>query len=297
MVKFSVSLIFFALAFFKRLSKEKNTIIDPITETQIERVKLTKELISKGILTIDFLPEDLNLKANEYLIYSDETSLYEEKTRRQYGGASVRIVRGLYLHRGSSKGHPKIDKIDTGNLYLTTKRLIFTGCTSTRISELSKIVTITAYNDYIIVNREGKSKSEIYELLVPQLFKTVWDAITSDSWIKVDDMLMKKSVYDTEKAQKTIEFESGNEDNIELSTNMEELEDIEDPLYEEAIVFAKTNPKVAVLDLQRKLKIGYGRARSLYIKLIEDEQFKFNWLLDLIEIMDVDISYIRSSEG
>lgn len=267
MLKFNLILIFFALAFFKRSSKEKNTIIDPITETQIELVKVTKELISTGILTIEFLPENLNLKTNEYLIYSDETSLYEEKTKRQYGGASVRIIKGLYLHRGSSKGHPVIDKIDTGNLYLTTKRLIFIGRTSTRISELSKIVMINAYNDYIIVNREGKVKSEMYELLVPQLFKTVWDAITSDSWIKVDDILMKKSVYDTEEAQKNIEFESGNEDIIELSTNMGEFDDIEDPLYKEAVQFAKTNKEIKILDLQRTLRIGYARADRLYKQL------------------------------
>lgn len=270
MLKFSIGLIFFALAFFKRSSKEKNTIIDPITEIQIERVKVTKELISTGILTIEFLPEDLNLKTNEHLIYSNETSLYEEKTKRQYGGASVRIIKGLYLHRGSSKGHPVIDKIDTGNLYLTTKRLIFTGRTSTRISELSKIVTINAYNDYIIVNREGKAKSEIYELLVPQLFKTVWDAITSDTWIKVDDTLMKKSVYDTEETQKNIEFVSGNKGNIELSTNIEELEQIEDPLYEEAVQLAKLNTEISILDLQRTLRIGYARADRLYKQLKEE---------------------------
>jgi serine/threonine protein kinase/Tfp pilus assembly protein PilF len=37
-----------------------------------------------------------------------------------------------------------------------------------------------------------------------------------------------------------------------------------------------------------------NRVNVNYIKLIEDEQFKFNWLLDLIEIMDVDVSRIRS---
>ncbi len=45
-------------------------------------------------------------------------------------------------------------------------------------------------------------------------------------------------------------------------------------------------------EIEHQLLLNKGNVN--YIKLIEDEQFKFNWLLDLIEIMDVDISYIRS---
>lgn len=107
-----------------------------------------------------------NLQRSETLVWVfPNTTLYEERTRRQYvggySGVSVRIARGLYYRTGAFKGHPVdtsfLQRIDSGALGLTDKHLYFHGGAKGFRLPYKKIASFDAHEDGITVQKEAVS--------------------------------------------------------------------------------------------------------------------------------------------
>lgn len=83
------------------------------------------------------------------------------KTSGMYGGPTVRIAKGLSLKiggfRANSESSDELETLDTGQLSLTNQRLIFTGKQQTRVIPLSRIITITPYEDGVSVSLDKPS--------------------------------------------------------------------------------------------------------------------------------------------
>ena len=56
----------------------------------------------------------------------------------------------------------KVVQIDEGNFILTNKRVVFSGESKSNDYPLSKIVTIEALDNGIVINKSGKQKMEYY---------------------------------------------------------------------------------------------------------------------------------------
>ena len=82
------------------------------------------------------------------------------------GGVSFRVAKGVTLHtgtgRGQSESHEEIRTIDTGQLVLTNKRLIFNGNKKTVPLQLNKIVSMNEYSDAIAIRVENKQKTQYF---------------------------------------------------------------------------------------------------------------------------------------
>ncbi len=135
------------------------------TTQQLQKLKLywALENIELPKITVDIALQ----KAESCYIQIENVNWYELRSTRQrvsYSGysTSFRVAKGFYLRSGSYK--PKnynVDQMthtDTGTVYLTNKRIIFTGNKKNSIILLSKVLNITPYSDGVEIDKEtGKS--------------------------------------------------------------------------------------------------------------------------------------------
>jgi len=124
----------------------------------------------------------LILKKHETLhLHEYPVELLEEKTktysyRSKSIGVRVKVTKGVYLTPRVGGGTIKvnessIESIDNGELYLTSKRLVFIGEKKTLNIQLKKILVVEEYSDAIKIGREGKQKAEYFKVLNPRKWK------------------------------------------------------------------------------------------------------------------------------
>ncbi len=124
--------------------------------------------IKKGELpTIPAEQLDIILKKGEVAHLQGTVEYWEERMVRRhagsFGGPSFRIAKGVYWrmgrYSGSSRSYPELRHIDTGNLVLTSKRLVFTGELNSFTIPLAKIASLKMNGKSdLVINKEGKSK-------------------------------------------------------------------------------------------------------------------------------------------
>jgi hypothetical protein len=120
----------------------------------------------------------VNLQKNERVIWAFPNTRYlEDKTRREMRGTShgvsIRVMKGIYYRVGASEGRAveftERQLVDTGELVITNKHLIFAGpAKSVRVPH-SKIVAVQPYEDGFGIMRDAQNaKAQVF--------------ITGDGW-------------------------------------------------------------------------------------------------------------------
>jgi len=151
----------------KRIQEEENKL-----KQEQHDLELFNQSLSSGKPLLP-APTDtiIVLKKNEVPIYKiNNVSLSEPRAVRtskgRYGGASVRVMKGVTLHSGTSTStstsHDEIKFIDRGELLITNKRIVFLGQNRTTNIDLNKIIAITTRNNEIQVQRSNKQKPEYF---------------------------------------------------------------------------------------------------------------------------------------
>jgi hypothetical protein len=108
------------------------------------------------------------LKNGEHLVFDIPGISYCEqrsvKFKGNTQGFSVRLMRGVSYRFGQFEGgvEQKVVELDSGNLTLTNKRLIFSGSTKSIEYPLLKIVSVNPLNNGVMINRSGKTKMEYF---------------------------------------------------------------------------------------------------------------------------------------
>jgi hypothetical protein len=141
-----------------------NLKFDPDTKRLLRRYRKYWE-IENG-----HLPEiisDINLQKTESLYFKAAVLWQEQRKitkRYNYSGptARIKIAKGFYYRAGSISVHPQSEDvwqtIDTGDLYLTNKRLIFMGDKGNKTIPINKILDFTPYSNGIDIQKDsGKS--------------------------------------------------------------------------------------------------------------------------------------------
>jgi len=162
----------------QRLSPDEEKELEAIAKSlnvTITHDKETKEQLRK--LKLYWALENLELPEVETTIALQKSEccyavidnvvwheLRSVRQRTSYTGysTSFRIAKGFYLRAGSytprSYATDQMKLIDSGSLYLTNKRIIFTGTKKNSTIRLEKIIFITPYADGVELGKEtGKS--------------------------------------------------------------------------------------------------------------------------------------------
>lgn len=115
---------------------------------------------------IEHDPVELNLagslKPKEMIVWVEQSELHEPRAVRNYGGGSVRVMKGVWIHGGQSESHQEMRHIDNGRLILTNRRLLFNGGSRTANIDLRKILNITTFSDGFKVNIENRQKPQFF---------------------------------------------------------------------------------------------------------------------------------------
>ena len=124
--------------------------------------------IEEGSLPI--LVPAINLQRNEVCHAHVQAQLHELRrvtTRTSYGGysTSYKVFKGFYLRSGSYSSSRQtqdvLTKLDSGELYLTNKRLIFMGNQKNVTIRTPNILSFTQYNDGIEIEK-GSGKNPFF---------------------------------------------------------------------------------------------------------------------------------------
>lgn len=135
------------------------------TQEQLRKLKLYWALEN---LDLPIIQSNIVIQKSEVLHFkASHVSWYELRSVRQrvsYSGysTSFKVAKGFYLRSGSyrpqSYSVDTMKLIDTGTLYLTNKRIIFTGTKRNSNIRIDKILNFTPYTDGVEIDKEtGKS--------------------------------------------------------------------------------------------------------------------------------------------
>jgi len=134
------------------------------------------------------LTTDINLQKSELLHFKAESNWLEQRriTKRiNYGGptARIKIMKGVY-YRAGSIGVQRVSEdvwqtVDSGTIYLTSKRLIFMGYKGNKTIPVSKILDLKPYNNGVEIQKDsGKSpflefdkNVDIFSMMLARLMK------------------------------------------------------------------------------------------------------------------------------
>lgn len=162
------------IASSRRASPDEEKIINEISKGLNLSLKFSDDAFKKYRLYWDIENSELspvsspiNLQKNELFYYSTSIKWYEERTHTSYVSYSgltskFRIMKGVYWRMGAiaPARHAQIymKNIDSGNVYLTNKRIIFTGQHMNKTLPLSKILFITPFADGVEIGKDTGRK-------------------------------------------------------------------------------------------------------------------------------------------
>jgi len=161
----------------ERLSPDEDNELQMIAKNlgiAFEVDKNTKDILDKYRLywliengTLPIVDVDINLQKKEECYFTTQAKWYEYRRvtqRVRYGGPTfkLKIAKGLYWRAGDlgvqTVSNDTLNLIDTGLLYLTNKRIIFTGSKDPKTIQHAKILSFESYNNGIeILKDAGKS--------------------------------------------------------------------------------------------------------------------------------------------
>tara|TARA_B110000114_G_C15039629_1_gene376457 strand:+ start:85 stop:1170 length:1086 start_codon:yes stop_codon:yes gene_type:complete len=138
--------------------------IDEKSTAELESYKLYWQIENSELPEI--IPE-INIQKSEKLHFSTYVSWLEQRRvtkRMNYGGptARIKLAKGVY-YRAGSLGVQKVSEdvwqtIDSGQIYLTNKRLIFMGEKGNKTIRINKILDINPYSNGVDIQKEtGKN--------------------------------------------------------------------------------------------------------------------------------------------
>ncbi|MCX6910932.1 MAG: hypothetical protein NTY01_23220 [Verrucomicrobia bacterium] len=169
----------------KRLEGE--IVMDGLTTAALEKCRLMWR-IAHGDPPI--LNAGLNLQKDEVCYFSASVTLHEMRriTKRvQWGGPQLRvkICKGLYWKMGDYAVNPvtqdMLTPIDSGTVYVTSKRILFNDEMKNIAIKLQKILDFTPYTDGVMVEKDtGRSPffgfSSNIDLFAACLARAIQDA-------------------------------------------------------------------------------------------------------------------------
>ncbi len=146
-----------------------NAVFDAATKKQLEKYENFWR-IENGELPV--YETKIFLQKGEVCHYLGFAKLYENKTkttRLKYRGPvfRLRITKSLY-YRMANMRVDKVTKdvmtlIDSGNLYVTNKRILFTGSKGNKTIRYGRIVDLTPYRDGVKISKDSGG-APIFEL-------------------------------------------------------------------------------------------------------------------------------------
>lgn len=142
---------------------------------ELHRLRVLDE-IQKGNVPLISI-QNVIMQRNEKAYWSEPASLVEEKVISSHyeggsQGMSFRIMKGVSYRVGGHRGHMVSERgfvpVSTGDLIITSKRLIFRGELKSFATDLNKILDTHLYSDGLSLALNNRAKRIIISLVSPE---------------------------------------------------------------------------------------------------------------------------------
>ncbi len=184
----------------ERLSPEEENQINEIAQSlglEIEMTDQTQKTLARYKLywqiengDLPVIEPDIKIQKSENLYFTTHVDWLEQRKvtkRYNYAGptARIKIAKGIYYRMGSIGIQPVSEDvwqtIDTGQIYLTNKRLIFMGSKGNKTIRLNRILSIEPFQNGIDIQKDtGRSPflqfsdhTDIFALIMVRLLDEV----------------------------------------------------------------------------------------------------------------------------
>lgn len=148
-----------------------------LNRLQAEAKEFLDRVVATGKITVpDGIP--VVLGTDEAALLHEPSKLIEARATRVYGGVGAR-VKGIYIGSGKSRSVQDMERVDSGMLTLTTKRLVFTGSMESRVVNIKDVVSVVAISDAIEVSTAKKAKRQVYTVRNPLIWATLIRSVIS----------------------------------------------------------------------------------------------------------------------
>ena len=239
------------------------TFADGAQASELNRRLQDLELLADciaGRVRRSALPEGsrFSLTKGEYLIALEQmATYYKEKRQTTFQGAShgvsVRVMRGVYYRVGAFRGahldRTSLDVIDTGDLGITNKAILFAGPRRAIRIDYSEVVALQPYPEAFAVQRSGANS-----LL--------------DVFASARAHLLLNLAANAQRAGQSLEVVEGstpkpNSSPYEFRPDEFARWSAMDDRFEEAVALVRHAGRASTALLQRQMTIGYTRAGRL----------------------------------
>jgi hypothetical protein len=147
--------------------------VDAATQAQLDRFRWFW-LVEQG--TFPSIAAPINLQRDEVCHFAAPADLHEvrtETTRSSSSGTSVRIriMKGVYYRVGSTSTtrvtRDVLRHIDSGTLYVTSKRVIFDGARKNNAIRLASVLSVVPYSDGVEIEKTS-GRNPIFTVSDPE---------------------------------------------------------------------------------------------------------------------------------
>jgi len=165
----------------------------PPAEAQQNYLDVIEQSFDKGYLPVAEIEEarslPIVLKQGEQVVFScPGTRFCEERAERVFGGASLRVVRGVRVFVGSSGSIHRLAPVDAGPLVLTNRRLFFAGARRGLSVSLAALSGLRYSPEVLEVYRSGRvKKMQFQHALGMEIIGRLIECLLSrDKWFFYD---------------------------------------------------------------------------------------------------------------
>jgi hypothetical protein len=96
--------------------------------------------------------------SNKGELYLPSVEYFEMRKVSDFGGARIRLFKGVSIGGGSAKSRDELTKVDEGYLTIGNGNVTFGGSSTTIQIPFNKIIRLQPYTDGIGVYKEGRQK-------------------------------------------------------------------------------------------------------------------------------------------
>jgi tetratricopeptide (TPR) repeat protein len=146
---------------------------------------------SNSLPAADVIGLNIILQKGETAHWYSPAKLMEERAVRHTYGGAVRVMKGVYVGGRRGESHGEMREIDSGNLLLTNKRLIFKGGMRSFEHKLDKVVSVEEYNDSMGIGVSNRQKSQYFVVDEPHKWavftRMAVDILHKPEWLKQEE--------------------------------------------------------------------------------------------------------------
>ena len=160
----AVALLVFRDKYNKKRAQER------LQALQLEANEFMERVRSRG--TVERPNTSVMLQKGEVSCLSEPAVLMESRAKRVYSGSSARLFKGFYVSSGQSRSVAEMKKIDSGNITLTSHRVVFVGSMEQRTVALKDVATVQLFADAIEISSQKRAKNSVFTVRNP----LIWDS-------------------------------------------------------------------------------------------------------------------------